>query len=299
MLRMKLRLPLRALLAVPVVVPVLGAGLLVGGVGTAAASTATATVGDTGGVGLTIRTGPHTTSGSLGLVWDGQRVTISCQARGDTVTNEHNFTSNLWDYVPNLNGYLADAYMATGYDDRIPGVPDCAGGGSEGQLVPVSQFQGQPNQGEDCGPTSVVTALLADGVTPHGWGTSQVAAINAARSDMGYDPSWNDPNQFGTGEGDVQTALAANGVDSDIVNWDIDTVLAHVRNGHPVVLAGNMKDLPWSGHDVAHFLTVAGYSGGDYLVLDPASDTIVYHTTAAVLTAFWDNDLGHAGVMLW
>src|ERR1044072_3029866 len=230
MLRMKLRLPTRALL----VLPVLATGLLVGGAGMAEASTATATVGDTGGVGLTIRTGPHTSSGSLGLAWDGDQVTISCQMRGDTVTNEHEFTSDLWDYVPNLDGYLADAYMSTGYDDRIPGVPDCdGGGGSDGDLVPVSQFQGQANQGEDCGPTSVVTALLADGVTPHGWNTSQGAAINAAPSDMGDDQSSQAPDQFGTGEGDVQNALAANGVDADIVNWDIDTVLAHVRNGKP------------------------------------------------------------------
>ena len=291
MLRMNLRLPLRALLAIPVV-----GGLLFVGAGVASASTATATVGDTGGVGLNIRSGPYVGTGSLGLVWDGDQVTISCQARGDTVTNEHQFTSDLWDYVPALGGYLADAYLATGYDDRIPGVPDCDGGG---RLIPVSQFQGQPNQGEDCGPTSVVTALLADGVTPHAWDPGNpVAAIDRARSDMGYDPTWNDPNVTGTNESDVRTALAANGVSAQVVFDDIGTVLAHVRAGHPVVLAGNMKDLPWSGHDVAHFLTVAGYDG-DYLVLDPASDTIVYRTTASVLTAFWDNDLGRAGVMLW
>lgn len=270
-------------------------GTVVGAAGVASA--ATATVGNTDGDGLNVRRAPTTTSGSLGLVWDGRVVDISCQARGQSVTNTRGFTSDLWDYVPALGGYLADAYMATGYDYRIPGVPDC--GESAGDLVPVSQFQGQPNQGEDCGPTSVVTALLAAGVTPRSWNAANpVAAINRARADMGYDPSWNDPNQFGTNESDVRRALAANGVSATVVFGDIDRLLAHVRAGGPVVMAGNMKDLPWSDNDVPHFLTVASYSGGRYLVLDPASEPIVYHASASDLTAFWDNHLGRAGVML-
>lgn len=270
-------------------------GVLVGAAGVASA--APATVGNTDGDGLTIRSAPTTSSAGLGLAWDGQAVDISCQVVGQSVTNTRGFTSDLWDYVPALGGYLADAYMATGHDYRIPGVPDC--GGSTGPYVPVSQFQGQPNQGEDCGPTSVVTALLAAGVTPRSWSASNpVLAINRARSDMGYDPSWNDPNKFGTNESDVRRALAANGVSSTVVFGDINRTLAHVRAGQPVVLAGNMKDLPWSGQNVPHFLTVAGYEGGQYLVLDPASDTVVYRTSAAVLTAYWDNELGRAGVLL-
>ncbi len=271
------------------------AGTVVGTAGVASA--ATATVGNTDGDGLNIRTAPTSASGSLGLVWDGRVVDISCQAQGQSVTNTRGFTSDLWDYVPALGGYLADAYMATGYDYRIPGVPDC--GQTSGDYVPVSQFQGQPNQGEDCGPTSVVTALLAAGVTPRAWnGSNPVYAINRARADMGYDPSWNDPNQFGTNESDVRRALAANGVSATVVFGDFDRLLSHVRAGGPVVMAGNMKDLPWSGNDVPHFLTVAGYEGGQYLVLDPASEPIVYRTSASVLAAYWDNDLGRAGVML-
>jgi hypothetical protein len=263
----------------------------------AVASAAPATVGNTDGDGLVIRSAPTTTSAGRGLVWDGRRVDISCQARGQSVTNTRGFTSDLWDYVPALGGYLADAYMATGHDYRIPGVPDC--GGTSGRLVPVSQFQGQPNRGEDCGPTSVVTALLAAGVTPRSWNASTpVAAINRARSDMGYDPSWNDPNKFGTNENDVRRALAANGVSAQVVFNDIGRLLSHVRAGRPVIMAGNMEDLPWSGSDVPHFLTVGGYEGGQYLVLDPASQTIVYRTSAAVLTAYWDNHLGRAGVLL-
>jgi hypothetical protein len=277
------------------VVLALTAGTVVGTAGVASA--ATATVGNTDGDGLNVRSSPTSASASLGVVFDGRVVSISCQAQGQSITNTRGFTSDLWDFVPSLGGYLADAYMATGYDYRIPGVPLC--GGTSGRYVPVSQFQGQPNQGEDCGPTSVVTALLAAGVTPRSWSSSNpVAAINRARSDMGYDPSWNDPNQFGTGEDDVRRALAANGVSATVVFDDLNRLLSHVRGGRPVVMAGNMKDLPWSGNNVAHFLTVAGYEGGQYLVLDPASDTVVYRTSAAVLGAFWDNNLGRAGVML-
>ncbi|EHR60299.1 C39 family peptidase [Saccharomonospora cyanea] len=285
-------LPVRLLLVFAVL-----AATLVGTGGLASA--ATATVGNTDGDGLNVRSGPTTASSVVGLVWDGTVVDISCQAQGDAVTNTYGFTSDLWDYVPSLGGYVADAYMATGHDHRIPGVPDCGDdGGSDGRLVPISQFQGQPNQGEDCGPTSVVTALLALGVTPRSWDPSYpVAAINRARADMGYDPTWNNPNEFGTSESDVRRALAANGVQATVL-WNFDTALAHVRGGRPVIMAGNMRDLPWSGNDVAHFLTVAGYENGQYLVLDPASDTVVYRTSASVLWAYWDNHLGRAAVAL-
>ncbi|PSL56604.1 peptidase C39-like protein [Saccharothrix carnea] len=274
--------------------PVLVASALVGGAGVASA--ATATVGNTDGDGLNVRSAPTTASSSLGLVWDGQRVDISCQVRGQSVTNTRGFTSDLWDYVPALRGYLADAYLATGYDYRIPGVPDC--GTSTGRLVPVSQFHGQPNQGEDCGPASVVSALLAAGKTPRSWNASRpIDAINRARADMGYDPSWNDPNKFGTNESDVKRALAANGVNATVVFNDLNRVLTHVRNGRPAIMAGNMVSLPWSGRNVPHFLTVAGYDG-DYLVLDPASQAIVYRASASTLSAYFNHDLGRAGVLL-
>ncbi|GAB2971326.1 C39 family peptidase [Saccharothrix stipae] len=274
--------------------PVLVASALVGGAGIASA--ASATVGNTDGDGLNVRSAPTSAGSSLGLVWDGQRVDISCQARGQSVTNTRGFTSDLWDYVPALRGYLADAYMATGHDYRIPGVPDC--GSQSGRLVPVSQFHGQPNQGEDCGPAGVVSALLAAGVTPRSWNASRpVDAINRARSDMGYDPTWNDPNKFGTNESDVKRALARNGVSATVVFNDLNRVLTHVRNGRPAIMAGNMVSLPWSGRNVPHFLTVAGYDG-DYLVLDPASQAIVYRASASTLSAYFNHDLGRAGVLL-
>lgn len=267
--------------------------------GTAGIATAApATVGNTDGDGLNVRGGPTTAGAVVGTAWDGDVVDISCQAYGEPVTNTRGFTSELWDYVPALGGYLADAYLATGHDYRIPGVPECDGGGEVGTLVPVSQFQGQPNQSEDCGPTSVVTALLALGVTPRSWDASNpVAAINQVRADMGYDPGWEDPNHFGTVESDVVVGLAANGV-SATTTYGLDAALGHVRDGRPAIMAGNMKDLPWSGSDVPHFLTVAGYQNGEYLVLDPASAPVVYRASAATLGAYWDNDGGRAAVLL-
>lgn len=267
-------------------------------VGTAGvASAAPATVGNTDGDGLTVRAAATSASASLGLVFDGRRVDISCQKQGQSITNTRGFTSDLWDFVPALGGYLADAYMSTGHDYRIPGVPDCGGGGTP-QFIPVSQFQGQPNQNEDCGPTSVVSALLAAGITPRSWNASRpVDAINRARSDMGFDPGWQDPNHFGTVESDVKRALGANGVSARVVT-DFATATAHVRSGRPLIMAGNTGDLPWSTGSVPHFLTVAGYQGGQYVVLDPAAAWRVHYTSSAVLLAFWDNHLGRAAVLL-
>ncbi len=68
----------------------------------------------------------------------------------------------------------------------------------------------------------------------------------------------------------MRRALTANGVRATVV-WNFDTALARVRGGRPVIMAGNRKDLPWSGNDVVHSLTVAGYENGQYPVLDPTS----------------------------
>ncbi|OZM71027.1 hypothetical protein CFN78_22465 [Amycolatopsis antarctica] len=265
---------------------------------TGTASAATATVGDTDGDGLSVRQQATSESGSLGPVRDGDTVDIGCQEQGQPVTNTNGWSSDLWDYVPALGGYLADAYLDTGHDGRIPGVPDCGDGGGIDDLVPVSQFQGQPNQGEDCGPTSVVTALLAHGVTPRGWGASQVSAINQARADMGYDPGYQDPDVFGTVETDVVEALAANDVSSTVIRDDLDAILARVRAGSPAVLAGNTKDLPWSTGVVPHFLTVAAHENGEYLVLDPAAAGQVHRASASTLLAYFQNEYGYAGVVL-
>ena len=52
-----------------------------------------------------------------------QRVTIHCQTTGTTVTGTYG-TSNIWDRIGS-GRYISDAYVYTGYDGFIPGVPRC------------------------------------------------------------------------------------------------------------------------------------------------------------------------------
>ena len=260
-----------------------------------------ATVGNTGGVGLTVRSGPSPATAAVGLLPSGTGVSISCQAYGATVANEAGFTSDLWDYVPARGGYLADAYMATGHDHRIPGVPLC---GSTAGLVPVQQNQGQPTQWEDCGPTSVVTALLRLGRTPHEWSPSYPrAAIERARQDMGLARG---VPTGGTNESQVVRAFSTYGL-SAWTSWSFEASLTHVRSGRPAVMAGNTRALTWATNvrdpvaGVAHFLTVAGYdrSTGEYLVLDPiAVSNTVKRATRATLLAYWDATNGRAAVLV-
>ena len=271
-------------------------------VGTAAPAAADvyATVGNTDGDGLVVRAGPSPSTTGLTLLATGTQVRISCQAYGATVTNTRGFTSNLWDYLPVYRGYVSDAYMATGYDFRIPGVPLCGSGTST--LVPLQQTQGQVTQWEDCGPTSVVTAILALGRTPHEWSSGPRAAIERARVDMGL------PRGVltgGTNESQVNVAFSTYGLTTR-TSWDFEELLRHVRLGRPIVLAGNTRGLTWPTNvrdpvvGVPHFLTVAGFdnSTDEYLVLDPiAVNATVKRATRRVLWAYFDNYLGRAGML--
>lgn len=274
------------------------AGLV--GVAAPAAADHAATVGDTDGDGLVVRAGTSPSTTGLTLLATGTQVRISCQAYGATVSNTRGFTSNIWDYLPAYRGYVSDAYMATGYDYRIPGVPLC--GSSTGTLVPLQQNQGQVTQWEDCGPTSVVTAILALGRTPHSWSSGARAAIEQARVDMGLARG---VPTGGTNEWQVNVAFSTYGL-STRTSWDFEELLRHVRLGRPIVLAGNTRGLTWPTNvrdpvrGVPHFLTVAGFdnSTDEYLVLDPiAVNATVKRATRRVLWAYFDNDLGRAGVL--
>ena len=85
-------------------------------------ATATGTV-NTAGSPLNVRSGPGTGYSIVGTVADGQRVTIYCQTTGTTVTGTYG-TSSIWDRIGS-GRYVADAYVFTGYDGFIPGVPRC------------------------------------------------------------------------------------------------------------------------------------------------------------------------------
>ncbi|MFC7546802.1 peptidoglycan DD-metalloendopeptidase family protein [Plantactinospora sp. GCM10030261] len=85
-------------------------------------STGSGTV-NTSGTPLTVRSGPGTGYTAVGTVADGTRVTIHCQTSGSTVTGTYG-TSSIWDRIGS-GRFIADAYVYTGYDGYIPGVPRC------------------------------------------------------------------------------------------------------------------------------------------------------------------------------
>jgi hypothetical protein len=85
-------------------------------------STAGGTV-NTAGAPLTVRSGPGTGYSAVGTVADGAGVTISCQTSGTTVTGTYG-TSSIWDRIGS-GRYVSDAYVLTGYDGYVPGLPRC------------------------------------------------------------------------------------------------------------------------------------------------------------------------------
>ncbi|MFD1423238.1 SH3 domain-containing protein [Laceyella tengchongensis] len=75
----------------------------------------------TSGASVNVRSGPGTSYAIVGSVADGQKVTITCQKRGETVTGTYG-TSNLWDYIG--TGYISDTYVYTGSDGQV--APTCS-----------------------------------------------------------------------------------------------------------------------------------------------------------------------------
>lgn len=78
---------------------------------------------NTAGAPLTVRSGPGTGYSAVGSVNDGAGVSIACQTSGTTVTGTYG-TSSIWDRIGS-GRYVSDAYVHTGYDGYIPGVPRC------------------------------------------------------------------------------------------------------------------------------------------------------------------------------
>ena len=75
---------------------------------------------NTAGASLTVRAGASTSTAAVGYVADGTHVTITCQKHGQTISGTYG-TSSLWDDIG--NGYVADAYVATGSDGQV--APTC------------------------------------------------------------------------------------------------------------------------------------------------------------------------------
>ena len=91
--------------------------------GCSGSNTGAGTVNTTSGVALTVRSGPGTGYSAVGTVADGASVTIYCQTSGTSVTGTYG-TSTIWDRIGS-GRYISDAYVYTGYDGYIPGVPRC------------------------------------------------------------------------------------------------------------------------------------------------------------------------------
>lgn len=89
-------------------------------------NTCTSTSGYTGtvntsGADLNVRSGPSTSYSIVGQVADGQKVTFTCQVKGQSITGTYGTTS-LWDKLSG-GGYISDAYVYTGSDGQI--APTC------------------------------------------------------------------------------------------------------------------------------------------------------------------------------
>ena len=78
---------------------------------------------NTAGAPLTVRSGPGTGYAAVGSVADGQTVRIGCQTSGTRVTGTYG-TSAIWDRI-GAGRYVSDAYVYTGHDGYVPGVPRC------------------------------------------------------------------------------------------------------------------------------------------------------------------------------
>jgi uncharacterized protein YraI len=102
-----------------------------------AAPSVAATVADTGGLPLMVRSGPGTGYGVVGQLDEGTSVTVECQSDGTVVEG-----NGVWDYLPAYGGYAADRYLATpGYDGRHPSLPSCddATDGVRDRIVQVAR----------------------------------------------------------------------------------------------------------------------------------------------------------------
>ncbi len=83
-----------------------------------------------GGCGLHVRTGPgYSAFASVGLLHDGDKVHVVCQATGEPVSGLNGTSSNVWDKLPN-GRWVADYYVDTpGTEGAFsPPIPRCGAG---------------------------------------------------------------------------------------------------------------------------------------------------------------------------
>lgn len=79
-----------------------------------------ATVGDTGGISLFVRSDASSGGQVVGRLHQGDTVSIECQVEGENVQG-----NNVWNYLPAHGGYSTDVYLNTGHNGRHPDLPLC------------------------------------------------------------------------------------------------------------------------------------------------------------------------------
>jgi hypothetical protein len=137
-----------------------------------------ARVSGTGGNGLRVRAEPNTTSAHVASLAEGQMVTIACQIAGEMRDG-----TEVWDFIDDVDGYVSDAYLYTGYDGFAPNVKRCDGSGS------TSGGGGKGDGSTDNGNgSSSSSSSSSDGMA--------AKAIAEARSHLGYTESGGKCNWF-------------------------------------------------------------------------------------------------------
>jgi len=163
-----------------------------------AAAAAMGTV-QTAGDPLTVRRAPSTSATAVSTAANGKSVSIDCQTVGTSVTGTFG-TSTLWDYVPALGGYVSDAYVQTGSDQRV--AEDCGIGTnsaqcSTGECAGEAQFRSAgahflvyDNVAD--GKSAVVAYWLKGGIGPlyawdsNGAGTNTDVTVSVAKGGWVY-----------------------------------------------------------------------------------------------------------------
>lgn len=169
------------------------------------------------------------------------------------------------------------------------------------QYVSVNQFRtGLATQSVDCGPASIVSAMLAQGYTPKGWSgntaASKTNAVRQARIGIGHNRATNDA--------DVVRSLKSEGVNGR-AKVGAEGAMDAVRKGSTVIVDGYMNTLPYiydyrkakgANPNVLHWVTVSLYrpATNDYLLMD-SNDGVSRWVTADQVKRFNNS----AGGLQW
>ena len=195
-----------------------------------------------------------------------------------TVQTAHSSTRPLLQRIGVLGA--AGAVAVTGFEfgaDAIglgtAPVAAAEASGTQGpSYVAIDQFQGQPTQDADCGPTSAVIAMLAEGYQPQGYDQGPRAAIETARGQTGLASG-------PTVEAHMVSILDAQGVPAN-ADTDFTGALDEVRDGKSAIITGYMDALPYVydyraaqgvNPHIVHAVVITDYDSADgtFRILDP------------------------------